>query len=858
MGKLYEKIKKYYDEIVSFQNKQENDYVKETTFKNLYKISEKVNSLNYFLVEINDNKNTYFGNKDNYKEFLANNKDVFAQNHYDLPYAVVQDNGKIDVKSVDYETILNTIEAKLSDDKINLLLDKFEKYNPTISQTFTNPLTPLATDIINDVSSLELTKEESDKIIETINYVNSEIVEKHGENNIDKLIDKISIVRDYESKKYIDEVANEVGTDADKVHELKEDLSSLAFLPETEENKNLLKPFLNNEPVYSDEFKNKIIALDEFITQKGILKNGAVGESGYKEYGFVDYFEKLFEVKDLLVNQTKLVSNEDKINNLREIQTKADELKDVTNKYNEVIDYIKENFDIDKINLNGNIYSGRKRSFENDYKNFRPNFPERWDNENAAFGVILSGYAQLKGAALEANVSIEEYLENPIKSYFKGGKEIFKEEDDKYFLPNTAENSLGKRMANALIMDGKAYQLTYANYVIHSRGIEFLNTTSEIDENSYKNIIKTATGKSLINVFMHTPDNLFVKDGNTDYQSIQNLFALGNDTDRLYEVSTSYFDENVNHSELSQKYDEKIAGMKNVNVVNQTRRVMDTLKDFMVERKRLNIERENEKNSLPLVDTIPPAHLFVGAKKYMNDFIFENKIDLLSLNKKDRKEVMDFLEDPLKAFEKKCKDEPNFFLIDGNTGALKENYNTLREEFKEEYARINKSIGDKFVETFNDLNNKTNGRNANKSILEIIQTNKGGFWENRIGTTSKEYKALESSVLAAFNPESQTYGDLSASKVYAQKYLDHKLPQGVDFEKLSENEKRRIEFCQTIIGADLKMQLDDKTEENKIIYAPDNVEFQKKLQNDVDLGLENNNNIIIDENIIEKENVVAQ
>jgi hypothetical protein len=94
--------------------------------------------------------------------------------------------------------------------------------------------------------------------------------------------------------------------------------------------------------------------------------------------------------------------------------------------------------------------------------------------------------------------------------------------------------------------------------------------------------------------------------------------------------------------------------------------------------------------------------------------------------------------------------------------------------------------------------------------------------------------------------------------VYAQKYLDHKLPQGVDFEKLSENEKRRIEFCQTIIGANLKMQLDDKTEENKVIYAPDNFEFQQKLQNDVDLGLENNNNIIMDENLIVKENVVAQ
>ena len=84
------------------------------------------------------------------------------------------------------------------------------------------------------------------------------------------------------------------------------------------------------------------------------------------------------------------------------------------------------------------------------------------------------------------------------------------------------------------------------------------------------------------------------------------------------------------------------------------------------------------------------------------------------------------------------------------------------------------------------------------------------------------------------------------------------MPQGANFDKLSENEKRRVEFCHTIIGATLQMELNQKMEDEKIKLAPDNAQFQEGLKKDVDLDLENNNNIIAEENVIENENVKTQ
>ena len=77
MGKLFNAIKKNYDEMVEFQNKQEQNYLSETTYDNIYGNKKKLPYLNYFIDQIQNNKKYYFGNDEAYKTFMEQNKETF-------------------------------------------------------------------------------------------------------------------------------------------------------------------------------------------------------------------------------------------------------------------------------------------------------------------------------------------------------------------------------------------------------------------------------------------------------------------------------------------------------------------------------------------------------------------------------------------------------------------------------------------------------------------------------------------------------------------------------------------------------------------------------------------------------------
>ena len=146
-----------------------------------------------------------------------------------------------------------------------------------------------------------------------------------------------------------------------------------------------------------------------------------------------------------------------------------------------------------------------------------------------------------------------------------------------------------------------------------------------------------------------------------------------------------------------------------------------------------------------------------------------------------------------------------------------------------------KKLRDFYTTKFNEINNSSDKLNRGKSIANIIEDNKRNFIKRWFSSSSKEYRALKKSILASTDPSSPTYGDLNGSKAYAIKYLEHKLPLGTDRNSLSSNEKRRVEFCETIIKAADEIEKEkNKENENNIDIAIDNKEFQDKVKNDVD------------------------
>ena len=861
MGKLFNAVKKNYDELANFQDKQEKNYMGETTFDNIINNIPNVSYLNYFINQVENDKNYYFGSEEKYNNFIEENKGVFSSNSKTLPKASYDENKvMIDVKGVEYEKILDTLEQKIGAEKTNELLEKFKSFTPK-EPKIDHPFTDYNKKIENELDELNISDEKIKEYKEALQYASDELIVKKEIDDTEHIIDHINRARELNAKAVIRQISEEVGANAEKVDAMKSRFNAVAFAANETEDKLELNPFLSVKLQYDDEFKKKIIELDKLVTEKGLIPNGNAGETGAKEYGFIDYFAKADELKTELLNYGKLVDSSDKVQTLENIALKANELKDITNKYNDVLAFVKENFDTSKISLNGNIYSGRQKVPEKGLNTFSQNLPRRWDLKNAAPGIVLSGFAQLKGAAKLAGVSVEEYMENPNKYYLMGAKKLVLEEDKKYIVPakDAAGNQipLGKRLAHAMLQDESTYDNLIQTYRPYNRGVEFLNNVSEYNENTNKNIVTTGAAFSLTYMYDHSTAALFTKNYQPDYKSLQNIFALGNDADNLLALSENYFQDDGKVANVNEAYDLKIKVMNNVNPVNETRRVMGVIRDYLVERKQMFIDRRNdESTNLELEEEITPAQMIVAAKQYMNDFIYKNNINILDLDKKQQKEVLGFLNDPVKAFVTKYQGEENL-LRQNDEGKLLETFNSIDNEFKTEFDKLYKNTGDRFVNAFNDLNTQTKGRNAGKSIDQILDDNKGGFLERKFGTSSKEYKALTESVKAATNPQSRTYGDLSGVRVYAQKYLDHKLPAGANFEKLSDNEKRRVEFCHTIIGATIQMELNQKMEDSKIKLAPDNEQFQQNLKSEVDLGISNNNNIEVDNEIV-KEDILTQ
>lgn len=854
MGKLFQAVKKYYDDLLKLQNNQEKNFLKETKFANLYKETPKIKYLNFFINDVNKNARNYFGSRDEFIKFIKDNKDVFNERSVDIPEAYFKkDQCKIDVKSVDYEKILDRIEQRLGEKQTNALLEKFKAYNPEALLKETHPFKELTDTYKQDLNNLNLTPEKIKEYQEALDYSSDELIEKHEE-NLDDLIDAVSISRDLEATPKLADIANEVGVNQEQFLALKVNASTLLFGPMTEQEHDFLLPFANNQPVYTEEYKNKIMALDNLINEKQLIPNGVVGETDFKEYGFIDYFNKATELKELLIAHQSIDDIDLKAESLERISLKTKELKEVSAKYNDVIDFIKENFDLSKTALPGNVYAGRPHEVNDGNLNtYIPNLPVRWDKENAAYGVILNGFAQLKGAAKKAGVSIEEYMNNPIKSFYKGARNFFKEVDDKYYLPKD-NNSLGKRIARAMVTEENDYTMISRGYGIYARGIEFLNATSDFDNNTLKNVVSNAAGNSIYNIYNHESSRMFANRNEPDYKSLQNIFALGNDVDYLYMVSTKFYDDNQNKGPLDPYYDHKIASMKNVNPLNETRRAMETIKDYLVERKNIYDEVAALNNpDLMMKDNVNIPSVFIASQNYLKDFIIKNNVNIFDLDKKQTKEIVAYLSDPISAFENKYRKNPNLFVPD-----LSENFNVLKQAYKAEHRNLYKAEGDKFISNFAEINNASGKLNAGKNIAKIIEDNQGGFWERNIGTTSKQYKAVEESILAASDPNSPTYGDMSTSKFFAEKYIAHKLPLGKTFDDLKPNEKRRVEFCQSIIATANKLE-EDKIKDNDTSYiAPDNPQFQGKVKKDSDLGLETSNQIVPDSNELVNENIIEQ
>ena len=833
MGKLYQLIEKQAKELKAYQDLEKQSYMVSKTFPKTYKAMENSEHINSFIALINKNKEKYFGSVDAYNNFLKENDNLFSKNDVnEIPHTYRSEH--LYTGLFNYEVFFDNMEKTIGSDKVDSLCNDFNKLLENKSDNIIKPLKPYTNDIKKELDGLLKDDINLEKYKEDLDFVSDHIIEKENTLQVDVIIDDINVGRDKEALKSLEDYAIKNNLNPEEFKNYNTSNVKLDIMPNSKKIVDDTKE-LGKNVKYPEELKNKLLKLDEKIKEIGVPSKYALGEEGDKFYGLCDYFEKAKEITALVGTYKNKTTPEEKINQVKEISLKRQELEVIEKKYDELFAYIKENFDLEKIGLPGNVYSGRKHDFYPDHvEAFTPNLPKKWDEENAAIPVILNGFCQLKGAALNSNVSLLEYMNNPVDNFLKGATKVAEDIDKKFYLPRSEENTLGKRIAHTLITVENSHA-ALNGYIISARGMEFLNNVDELNEETIPNYISSNIGVNYYYLFDHSVRKMYMNNNEPDYDSIKNLFAMGDKTDKLYEISENYYNTSVEKgSVLDYKY--FVTHDNNSrNPKEELDRVLNTLKDYTLERRRMIRDPEayvGEDEQLE--EKIEYTQVILGAKQYFNDYLVMNKKDIVNINKNDSKAIMDFLKDPVTTFTKKFKNELDY---------SNEFINELKDEYKANNNRYIENKGIDFNLEFS-LHN-TEGQNRGKSITQIMHDNRGGFLERNFGWSSKEYKALTVAVKAATDPDSPTRGDYGFAKISAIKYLEHKLPEGVNEDALSANEKRRIQFCRSIISTCDAIENQDNVINNQDLNNNNNIINNDNFQNQInkDIDLENNNNM---------------
>lgn len=784
MGKLYELIRKDIEELKKYRQLETQDFNKSKTFNALYDIESHRYKVNWLLdavsVVVRQNKSD--------KEF-SDIVDKYDGVRKDISIVPVNYSYEYKMNPIlDYETLLDHIEESVS----NEIVEKIEAYYNTKKdyiQPVKKPLEAYVKAILLDMKDIKMMSD-AEKEIATkyLNYAKDMLVEKQN-NNIDRLIDMVAQQRSAIADGKLEEWANKNGMDGYKagVYDGKHE-HVIGIGNDSAEERELFKPVLNMKPGYSKEYKNKLLELHKFLKAKAVLVDAQAGESGFKEYGFISYFNTASKINSLIDNQLKLDNEKDKIENLYKISAEANKLQKIEREYDEILTYIKENFNLEDVSLCCNIYSGRQTQFNGKLNGFKPTLPEKWDNENAPYGVILNGYVQLMSLVEKAGSTLEDMINDPIGEYISGAKNNLDKITDSFSI-KVDDAPLGKRIANTMFLTKYLVTSTY-EYLTALRGIEFLNNQCEANEKTYDYIAASSIAITYAKRFVIQSDALFGSGINVDMDSLKNLFAFGNDFDNLFSLSKNYPTDLDNKGLIAKAYDAQIKSKASLNPVTECRKVLETCKDFFNEYKRLILENANNDCC------IRPGAILLAGREYFKDYLLKNNINPLDIkDDKERNEVLDFLKEPVDALYDKYRNNNDFFTPKGSRGL--NNFSDLEYSYKE--CLYNKY--ERNIEYFNTrmTENIKNTENDNKNISRMFEDNKGGYLERRFSTTSKEYNALKEAVEASLNSFSTSYGDFTMPKFYAEKYLAHKLPEGVDENNLKPNEKRRVQFCRSII-----------------------------------------------------------
>ena len=802
-------------------------------FSNVVTAREISYQLRQFMSSLSHSDELY-GGEEKRKAFFNRHPDLFPGKHFPSIHTS-KEVAEVKIEEGDFEKMFDALDEEFKDQP-GVLDDLFENKCKPDYRAVNHPLTDVVKEIKKDVDKLYEEEEEKKELKDALDFANEELVEKTGPNLIDDAIDANSNKRHIKANKEFNAFVVKNGLDPTKVKNHSTLITVVSpGLSKNLENFEIYKPFLDMGITYDEEYKSKLLQLDELCKKEGLLTNPRGGESGAKEYGLYDYFQKNYALKKSLLDYRKLTDDEQKKAALANIKKQTEEVKTVTAKYERVFDFIEKNFDLESIALSGNIYSGRASEVpDGDLELWRPNLPPKFDFEKSPAVVFLSGFTQLKSSVQAEEVTLQEFMENPIKAHLNGAKKIVQADDRRLYLPRSPENTLGKRMAHMLNFSGKSYSEISGINMMGGRAMEFLYNTSPNGEQTIDNVIKSSIVREYTALYNHDPTRFFGSYFNPNINNMKYLFLAGDEVDNLYEVSPDYVNEECKMDCHVKDYSAAIKARGNTPIEDEYRRIIQTIQDCCEEEDEMDHHPELYlKGSPDNINHFSRGAVLASGRQYFLDFVRENNLSLASIEDDAlRQEISDFLADPVQTFH-----DHHYQLT--QEGA--EDLETAKREYKRSWRDYGKRNSESFLAKFDQNNRKPHGYNAGKDIATIIHDNRGSWWERWRGTTSKEYALLHNAAVASTDPDSPTYGDKEAMYVCAKAYREHKMPEGRRPFWLSSTAKKRLEFCDSIINA-YEQEKAEREAANNPAPVNNNIinnniinqnDFQNQLQNDL-------------------------
>lgn len=204
-----------------------------------------------------------------------------------------------------------------------------------------------------------------------------------------------------------------------------------------------------------------------------------------------------------------------------------------------------------------------------------------------------------------------------------------------------------------------------------------------------------------------------------------------------------------------------------------------------------------------------------------------------------------------------------------NDKNYKKNLKYVAREFYSINKIFNTNENKRHVKDVLDNSLKACNMPENATANDVVNRNKGGFFENMFNTTSKEYKAFVEAY-KAFNEEGNpNYGNDEELEKATRAYLKHKIPnfnlpnqmpEKEEIERFSGTSRGRVELCAGVLQAILQRRerniMTGTIEANEMDNAKVNQQqFQNKVNKDVEKDeIANVNTEVIDNKELQVEN----